>query len=182
MEGTKSLMPNIGYVSYISFLKSAEEARVVHLAVNTWSWTTLAPEIPNVPSTSETSSTSRTAYLQDLLRQAESTQHAASRRNAAPVLQFPPYLPNFATLPYIIILHHKALRALSPSTPPYPRMPEGHWSTKEFAKEHLISHGYSWQSIFDEEFPPPSPSSEGVTYEITMFWYVHTSRLLYKIK
>lgn len=83
----------------------------------------------------------------------------------------PPSLPRFQTFPFISYMHHKALRALSPSTPPAAPGAADSAAAKEHAKTSLQAVNHPWPDVFDAEFPPTTDG--GVTYEYTLIRCVH---------
>lgn len=68
--------------------------------------------------------------------------------------------------PYVLHLHYKALRALSPQTPPPSRAFDESPEAKAYAMTGMQIMGRAWPPIFDEEYPEPSEG--GVMYEYTM--------------
>lgn len=69
-------------------------------------------------------------------------------------------------------MHHKALRALSPSTPPAAPGADDSLAAKEYAKTVLQASNYPWPEIFDAEFP--ISTNGGVAYEFTLIEYVQS--------
>lgn len=139
------------------------EARVVHLAVSSW---TTSPEIAGI----YTPLTSRPSPQ-------PTAPQAHSQPSPQPFSQRPvaanPYIPSTpqpATLsgpvPYVRQLHYKALRALSRSAPTLPDNATDLTSQKTFAVSVFRELGLNWPSIFDMDFPPPIDG--GVTYEYTL--------------
>ena len=143
--------------------KAPEDARVVHLAVNPLSWST---DPPNVPLVDEKASPALQAYQEMIARETELSGPVADDIPTTP----PPTLPQFQTLPFISHMHHKALRALSPATPPAALGAAGSEFAKARSKAALEAAGHTWPAIFDVEFPGPSPG--GVTYDFTLVGYV----------
>ncbi|EJD00968.1 uncharacterized protein FOMMEDRAFT_169182, partial [Fomitiporia mediterranea MF3/22] len=143
----------------VETLWTSEDLRVVHLAVNPLSWSS---NPPNVTVVDDSTSTAFVAYSDLLQRRAQATETPVNNiPNTPPVM-----LPQFETLPFISHLHHKALRALSPSTPPAAPGADDSLAAKEYAKTVLQASNYPWPEIFDAEFP--TSTNGGVAYEFTL--------------
>lgn len=140
---------------------------MVHLAVSPLSWSSKPPTTPLPEPTLEADLLSGPSREHlSLIRRA--AMRARERANNIP-RDPPAFLPQFETLPFINYIHHKALRALSPATPPAAPGADDSASAKEYAKATLQA---AWPAIFDKEFPPPSDG--GVTYEYTLVGYVQS--------
>ncbi|KAH8113301.1 hypothetical protein DFH11DRAFT_1705364 [Phellopilus nigrolimitatus] len=153
----------------VDSLWASEDARVVHLAVNPGSWSTNPPEVKGtaspplsstLPSSTLPTASSQTPQNGDNLARSRAFS-AYDLLSSSPLLS-----RHYDPLPYILHMHHKALRALSHAAPPSPRLLGDTSIAKDYAMAMVSAAGYAWPAIFDEEFPPHSDG--GVTYEYTM--------------
>lgn len=139
---------------------------MVHLAVSPLSWSSKPPTVPTPEPTPEADEWSPRVreYASWIRRQGVG---AREMTDDVPPRDPPAFLPQFETFPFINYIHHKALRALSPTTPPASPGADDSTSARDYAKARLQA---AWSPIFDKEFPPPSDG--GVTYEYTLVAYV----------
>lgn len=77
------------------------------------------------------------------------------------------------TLAFIEYKHEKALAVFSPTVVPHNELEDSQASihiARSAALHALQKNGWSWPSILDEEFPPPSEG--GLVYETVVIEYV----------
>ena len=139
--------------------KSPDDARIIHLSVHPSAWTGTPPATPQSHSGIATAS------------QAQPGSQSAGRRDARsqPVPQTAGTLPH----PLIVLKHAEAIHILTHGCFPTPRpelssVPQ----MRSLAITTLQAYGYSWPTIFDEEYPPASEATEGVKYEPVTIEYV----------
>ncbi|KAI0693815.1 hypothetical protein BC835DRAFT_1415708 [Cytidiella melzeri] len=146
--------------------KSANDPRVVHLSVHPSAWTGAPPthlrDFPTIaPHTA-----------QQPLLSAPIPQRFQRRDLATPAAPSPlhpvPVHPTPLPLEFIHNKHNTALYVLINGTLPTldtQMVPRVNSATRAHAQRVLEMHGYSWPSVLDEEYPPPSAASQGVKYE-----------------
>lgn len=151
--------------------------KVIHLAVNPWSWSSGPPEVkrpePAPTPTISPSQIPHTIQLQQTTVQPplrRDPQSIADRSQLQPTPFMTQPMRSSNVVPYVIHLHSKALRALAPNSPFPSQQLQDQVRFREYAIVVVQSAGRSWPAIFDEEYPPQTEG--GVTYEYTMVGYV----------
>lgn len=159
----------------------------MHLAVSPWAWTEGIPSaslatspssgddinhnintgnssnninntrIPLINNTARPPTFSSTADITQYIRNTSSIAEAQATMYEYPD---PP--------PYLMHLHYRALRALSPTTPAPARGMSDTAEAKETAIAATHQAGMAWPAdVLDAEYPPPGEEGEGVKYRFT---------------
>ena len=133
--------------------QSADDARIIHLSIHPSAWNGSPPA----------SLLSRTARSSASATQGSS--HRSVRREAR--AQAVPQASYTGPLPYIMHKHLDAIHALLHGC-----LPSGQQSDmsqiRPAAMYSVQAYGWSWPTVLDEEYPPPSDPATGVKYEPVM--------------
>lgn len=134
--------------------QSPSDARIVHLAVHPSAWTT-SPTTPAQPAAASSSDAQPPAASRPTSRT------APSRTQPQAVLSYPP-----VPLAFITHKHNTAIQVLTNGQLPQPTS-----DTPELQRARALAiltvnaNGFTWPTIFDQEYPTSSGSGEGVKYE-----------------
>lgn len=141
------------FVSLTPVCQSADDARIVHLSVHPSAWNGAPPESPS-PRIGR-ASTSSTQGL---------SQRSMRREARAQVLPQAGYTTG--PLAFIVQKHMEAIHALMQGCLPPASTQQVDMSQPRLAAVYGVqAYGWSWPSVFDEEYPTPSDPSAGVKYE-----------------
>ncbi|KAF9815557.1 hypothetical protein IEO21_04557 [Rhodonia placenta] len=134
--------------------KSSDDARIVHLAVHPSAWTSTPPAAVSSSNPSSSTQSSASAH-------AVPTPTTQRYRVQAPLSP-----PEASPLRHVGEKHQQALHILmGGNTGSAPTVPADNEHRRSVAINTLRSHGWSWPSILDEEYPANEAAGEGVKYE-----------------